>query len=115
VTGGADLVVAFNDNATVRSFVQYLSTAPAQEIWVERGGFTSVNNQVPLSAYPNVLAQRAAQQLSTASIFRFGAGDSMPSAVQSAWWAGVLAYLQNPGQLDSILQNIESVAVTAYQ
>jgi alpha-glucoside transport system substrate-binding protein len=114
VTGGADLVVAFKDTPTVRSLVEYLSTGPAQEIWVKRGGFTSVNSQVPLSDYPNIVTRNAAQQLSTAAIFRFGAGDSMPAAVQTAWWAGVLSYLQNPAQLDSILQNIESVAVANY-
>ena len=114
VTGGADLVVAFRDTPVVRSFVQYLSTAQAQTIWVKRGGFTSVNNQVSLSDYPDVLTRDAAQQLTGATLFRFGAGDSMPAAVQTAWWAGVLAYLQNPSQLDSILANIESVAQTAY-
>jgi alpha-glucoside transport system substrate-binding protein len=115
VTGGADLVVAFKDNATVRSFVEYLSTAQAQEIWVQRGGFTSVNNQVSLDAYPNELARQSAEMLVNAPVFRFGAGDVMPSAVQTAWWQGVLQYLQNPDQLDSILQNIESQAATAYQ
>ncbi len=114
VTGGADLIVAFKDNPTIRSFVQYLSTAKAQEIWVKRGGFSSVNKMVSLDAYPNVLTRNAAQQLTGATLFRFGAGDSMPSAVQHAWWAGVLSYLQNPSQLDSILANIESVAKTAY-
>lgn len=96
VTGGADLVAAFRDNPTIRSFVQYLSTAQAQEIWVKRGGFTSVNNKVSLDAYPDVLTRDAAKQLTQATLFRFGAGDSMPSAVQTAWWQGVLAYLQNP-------------------
>jgi alpha-glucoside transport system substrate-binding protein len=48
-------------------------------------------------------------------LFRFGAGDSMPSAVQTAWWAGVLAYLQDPSKLDSILDTIESTAKTAYK
>jgi alpha-glucoside transport system substrate-binding protein len=114
VTGGADLVVAFTDNPVVQSFVEYLSTAAAQVIWVDRGGFTSVNNQVSLNDYPDVLTREAAQQLTTATLFRFGAGDSMPAAVQTAWWAGVLAYLQNPSQLDSILANIESIAQTAY-
>jgi len=114
VTGGADLVVAFKDTATVRSFVQYLSTADAQAIWVERGGFTSVNNKVSPNDYPDALTRAAAQQLTGATLFRFGAGDSMPSAVQTAWWAGVLSYLQNPSQLDSILADIESVAQTAY-
>ena len=115
VTGGADLIVAFKDTPTVRSFVQYLSTADAQTIWVKRGGFTSVNSKVSLDAYPDVLTRAAAQQLTGATLFRFGAGDSIPSAVQAAWWSGVLAYLQNPSQLDSILANIESVAKTAYQ
>jgi alpha-glucoside transport system substrate-binding protein len=115
VTGGADLIVAFKDNPTVRSFVEYLSSAEAQTIWVKRGGFTSVNNKVSLDAYPDILTQAAAQQLTQATLFRFGAGDSMPSAVQAAWWAGVLSYLQDPSQLDSILANIESEAQTAYQ
>ncbi len=115
VTGGADLIAVFKDTPTVRSFVQYLSTADAQTIWVKRGGFTSVNNKVSLDAYPDVLTRAAAQQLTGATLFRFGAGDSIPSAVQTAWWAGVLSYLQNPSQLDSILADIESVAVTAYK
>lgn len=115
VTGGADLVAAFKDTPTVRSFVQYLSTAQAQVIWVRRGGFTSVNKAVSLDSYPNVLTRAAAQQLTEATLFRFGAGDSMPSAVQTAWWAGVLAYLQNPSQLDATLANIEATAKTAYK
>lgn len=114
ITGGADLVVIFRDNPTVRSFVDYLSTADAQEIWVRRGGFTSVNQDVPLDAYPNVLARRAAEQLVKAELFRFGAGDIMPSAVQTAWWNGVLSYLQDRGRIDSVLQDIESQAATAY-
>ncbi len=115
VTGGADLVAVFKDTPTVRSFVQYLSTPQAQEIWVKRGGFTSVNKNVSLSAYPDAITSAAAKQLTQATLFRFGAGDSMPSAVQTAWWSGVLSYLQDPTKLDSILQNIESVAKTAYQ
>jgi alpha-glucoside transport system substrate-binding protein len=115
VTGGADLIAVFKDTPTVRSFVQYLSTADAQTIWVKRGGFTSVNSKVSLDAYPDVLTRDAAKQLTEATLFRFGAGDSMPSAVQTAWWAGVLSYLQDPSQLDSILANIESVAQTAYK
>jgi alpha-glucoside transport system substrate-binding protein len=114
VTGGADLVAVFNDTPTVRSFIEYLSTADAQAIWVKRGGFTSVNNKVSLDDYPDVLTRAAAQQLTEATLFRFGAGDSMPSAVQTAWWAGVLSYLQDPTQLDSILADIESTAQTAY-
>ncbi len=115
VTGGANVVVAFKDNPTVRSFIEYLASAEAQQVWVERGGFTAVNNQVSLDAYPNPLARLTAEQLASATVFRFDADDNMPSAVQKAFWEGTLAYLQNPAQLDSILADIETRAVKAYQ
>ncbi len=115
VTGGANVVVVFKDNATTRSFVEYLASPEAQQIWVNRGGFTAVNKDVSLDAYPNQLARQAAEQLTNATIFRFDADDNMPSAVQKAFWDGILAYLQNPGQLDSILANIEATAADAYQ
>lgn len=115
VTGGANVVVLFKDNPSTRSFVKYLSTAEAQEIWVKRGGFTAVNNKVSLDAYPNPLAKAAAEQLTKASVFRFDADDSMPSAVQKAFWEGTLSYLQNPSKLDSILADIENRAVDAYK
>jgi alpha-glucoside transport system substrate-binding protein len=114
VTGGADLIVVFKDSPEVRSLVTYLTGADAQTIWVKRGGFTSVNNKVDLSVYPDAISRAAAQQLTQATLFRFGAGDSMPSAVQTAWWAGVLSYLQDPASLDSVLANIESIAKTSY-
>jgi alpha-glucoside transport system substrate-binding protein len=114
VTGGADLVVVFKDTPTVRSFVNYLATPDAQAIWVKRGGFVSVNNQVPLSDYPDPIAQKSVQQLQSAAIFRFGAGDSMPGAMQTAWWAAIQQYLQNPNQLDSILTSLENTAKTVY-
>ncbi len=115
VTGGANVVVVFKDNATTRSFVEYLASPEAQEIWVKLGGFTAVNKDVSLDSYPNLLARKAAEQLTGATIFRFDADDSMPSAVQKAFWEGLLAYLQNPSQLDSILANIEAIAVKNYK
>jgi hypothetical protein len=39
----------------------------------------------------------------------------MPAAVQTAWWSGILQYLQDRSALDSILQNIENAAINAYQ
>ena len=114
VTGGANVVVLFNDNPTTRSFVEYIESAEAQQIWVERGGFTSVNNQVSLDAYTNPLARLAAEQLTDATVFRFDADDNMPSAVQKAFWKGTIDYLQDPLQLDNILADIETIAVGAY-
>jgi alpha-glucoside transport system substrate-binding protein len=114
VTGGADLVVAFKDTPIIRSFVAYLATPEAQDIWVKLGGFVSVNKQVSISDYPDTIARKSVQQLLSATLFRFGAGDSMPSAVQTAWWTGIQQYLQDPSQLDSILSSLEDTAKTAY-
>jgi alpha-glucoside transport system substrate-binding protein len=114
VTGGADLIVVFNDTPTVRSFVNYMATPQAQSIWVKRGGFVSVNKQVAITDYPDQISQKSVQQLLSAKTFRFGAGDSMPGAMQTAWWSAILQYLQNPSQLDSLLSSLENTAKTAY-
>jgi alpha-glucoside transport system substrate-binding protein len=114
VTGGADLVTALKNNGAVKQLVTYLASAQPQEIWIKAGGFTSVNKQVDLSAYPDAVAKASAQQLANAAIFRFGADDLMPAAVEDAFWKAMLSYIQSPGQLDSILSNMESVAAANY-
>ena len=110
VTGGADLLVMFNDTPASRSLMQYLSTGAAQQIWVGRGGFTSTNNQVSLNNYPDPLAAKVAEQLTSARIFRFDADDIWGGELQDVFWKGILDYLEDPTRLDSILQEIETVA-----
>jgi alpha-glucoside transport system substrate-binding protein len=111
VTGGADLVVMFNDTPGARSLMGYLASAGAQQIWVSRGGFTSTNGNVSLSAYPDSIAGKVADQLTNARIFRFDADDIWGGSLQQAFWNGILNYLQNPDQLDTILSDIEAAAV----
>lgn len=114
VTGGADVVVALKNTTAVQQLVKYLSTPDAQVIWVKRGGFTSPNKLVDLNAYPDAVAKASAQQLTQASNYRFGADDLMPTAVENAFWAATLTYIQNPGQIDTILSGLEATAVQAY-
>jgi alpha-glucoside transport system substrate-binding protein len=114
VTGGADLVVVMQDSSAVRELVKYLASAEAQTIWVKRGGFTSANKLVDLDAYPNPVAQASAEMLTGATTFRFGADDLMPPAVELSFWKGMLSFINDQYQLDSILNEIESVAQQAY-
>jgi len=114
LTGGADVVTALKNNGAVKKLVQYLATPGAQEIWVKRGGFTATNNQVPTSAYPDAVAAASAKALASAPIFRFGADDLMPQQVENAFWSGVLTYIGDQSQLDSVLNTIEGVAQQAY-
>ena len=111
VTSGADLLVMFNDNEASRSLMEYLASAEAQEIWVGRGGFTSPNKQVSLASYPDALAAEVAEQVTSAEIVRFDADDIWGGDLQAVFFQGVLDYLADPSRLDSILQEIEAMAV----
>jgi alpha-glucoside transport system substrate-binding protein len=109
VTGGGDLVGMFNDTPQARSLIEYLLTAEAQQIWVERGGFISANRDVPLDAYPDDVARRSAEILQNAETFRFDASDAMPAAVADAFNAAMVSFAQNQGDLDAILERVDRV------
>jgi len=114
VTGGADIMAALKDNDGTRQYMQFITTVEAQSIWPKRGGATSVNRLVPLSVYSDPVSKAAAQQLTTASVFRVGADDLMPTAMENAYWSGMLTYIGNPSKLDSVLSSLEATAQQAY-
>jgi alpha-glucoside transport system substrate-binding protein len=114
VTGGADVIVLTKDTPGARSFIQYLSTAKAQEIWAKKGGFIASNKSVNLDTYPDLIAKQMALQLANATVFRFDGSDLMPAKVNDAFWRATLEYVNNPTGLDKILQALEEVATEAY-
>jgi alpha-glucoside transport system substrate-binding protein len=114
ITGGADMMIAMKDNDGTRQFMQFMASVEAQEIWVKRGGATSVNKAVPLSAYPNDVARNSAMQLTQATSFRSSQDDSMPAAMESAYWKATLDFIGDPTKLDSILSRLESTATQVY-
>ncbi len=108
VTGGANIVYAFNDDETTCSFLNYVASAEAQRVWVDLGGFTSVNSQMSLDSYPDAVSRAQAEQLTGAELFRFDLDDAIGGALQLAFFAGVTEYLTSPDDLDSILSGIEA-------
>ncbi|HET6615638.1 MAG TPA: ABC transporter substrate-binding protein [Dehalococcoidia bacterium] len=108
VTGGANIAYAFNSNPSTCSFMNHIASAEAQDVWVKRGGFTSVNKQVSIDSYPNEVARKQAQQLLDADTFRFDMDDAIGGAGQQAIFAGVIQYLTNPNSLDGILQSVQT-------
>lgn len=108
VTGDGNIVYAFNDDADTCSLMAYLATGDAQQIWVDRGGFTSLNREISVDSYPGPIAQKLAEQLLTAPVFRFDLDDAIGGALQRAFFAGVTQYLDNPDTLDDILEEIEA-------
>ena len=114
VTGGADVMFAMKDNTAVRQYMEFLASAEAQTIWMKQGGASSVNKSVDLSVYPNDVQRNAAKQLSQATIFVSSPDDQMPTAMENAYFKAAVAFIQNPGTLDSILSGLESTAQSAY-
>ena len=99
-----------NDTPAARSFMTYLAGTGSQQAWVELGGFTSVNRSVAPDAYPDSVAQAVADELASAKLIRFGAGDTMPASVQQAWWKAMLELVHDPSKLDAVLESLTSAA-----
>ncbi len=113
VTVGADVPVMTHDSSAARSFMTYLASARAQEAWIRRGGFTSVNRSVSADAYRDPVARRIADELAAATTAGFSAGDMMPPTVQRAWWDAMLELVQEPDRLDPILDRLTAAAAAA--
>ena len=109
-----DLFGMFRDTPQARALMKYLTTPEAQSIWVKRGGAISPNKLVSLDDYPDQLSKESAQVLTGAKTVRFDASDLMPEAMNSAFWKGILDYVNNPDALDSVLINLDNVQAQAY-
>jgi ABC-type glycerol-3-phosphate transport system substrate-binding protein len=55
-----------------------------------------------------------AENLTRAADVRFDASDSMPQAMENAFYSAVLEYLDSPGQLNVILRGLDQVRKAAY-
>lgn len=115
VTGAGDLFGMFNDTPQARSLLQYLLTPEAQEIWVKRGGFISGNKAIPVSAYPNAADKKSVEILQNAKTFRFDASDTMPGAMNDAFFKATVQFAGDQSKLDSILSELDKTQADAYQ
>jgi alpha-glucoside transport system substrate-binding protein len=102
-----DLFGMFRDTPQARALIQYLTTPEAQAIWVKRGGALSPNKRVTQDVYPDQISRQQAQTLTGAKTVRFDASDLMPEAMNNAFLKGILDFVQNPGNLDSVLSSLD--------
>jgi alpha-glucoside transport system substrate-binding protein len=115
LTGGGDLFGMFNDTPQARALIQWLVTPQAQQIWAEiGGGYLAANKFVSPSVYPDDASRKSAEAFVNAQTFRYDAGDLMPTPMQRAFFSAMVEFAQNPGNLDSILTNLDSVQADAY-
>jgi alpha-glucoside transport system substrate-binding protein len=107
VTIGGDYAIAFRDNANIRKFLQYITSAAAGRIWVSTGAVISPNRLVTSASYPNLLVRKEGAQLASAKYILFDGSDQMPGAFGDTWGFALQKIAQNPST-----SNIKSVLRT---
>ncbi len=118
VIGSGDLFVQFKDSPAADAFLEYLTTPEASEIWAERGGFSSPNQNIDLGVYPDEITRATAGALAEAEAFRFDMSDLQPSAFGGTPGAGLFKaftdFVANPDDIDGITQQMEAEAAKAF-
>lgn len=112
VEGAGDLFGMFHDTAAAKSLMRYLVTAEAQDIWVKRGGALSANKNA--TSYPDDISKRSAQILTDAETFAFDASDLMPTAMNDAFWRGMVALTNGSKSVDQVLSELDTAQADAY-
>jgi len=115
VIGGGDFAVAFSSDPAVQKVMNYLASGDYANslITVPNASFITANQGVDVTKEADPLLADAIKQLTDPSaMFRFGAGDVMPSVVQQAWWQGMITWI-NGGDLNTVLSTIQAAWANA--
>jgi alpha-glucoside transport system substrate-binding protein len=109
VTGGGEIVAAFDDSEATVKVQEYLSSPEWANSRVSLGGVISANKGLdPASASSPILQEAIAILQDDATTFRFDASDLMPGAVGAGtFFKGMVDYV-NGTDLDTVLEQIES-------
>jgi alpha-glucoside transport system substrate-binding protein len=118
VVASGDLAVMFEDSPAAQAFVEYLASPEAAAIWAGRGGFSSANQNLDPSAYPDPITATTAGAIAEAEQFRFDLSDLQPSEFGATegqgLWKLFQDFLENPDDVDGIANQMEKAASAAY-
>ncbi len=109
VTGGGEIVGAFDDSESTQKVLEYLSSPEWANSRVALGGVISANKGLdPANASSNILKEAISILQADTTTFRFDASDLMPSAVGAGtFWKGMVDWV-NGTATDSVLEQIEA-------
>jgi alpha-glucoside transport system substrate-binding protein len=118
VVGGGDVAVALSDNEAAQELLAFLATPEAAEVWASAGGFTSPNQNVDISVYPDELTARSAEAVASAETFRFDMSDLQPAEFGGTVGKGLFLrfqdFLQNPDDPEAAARALEKDAAKAF-
>ena len=109
-------VALLRNRAQGKALVAYMATPEFETLLAESGQFLVPNAQVSHNVYPTPLARNVAKVLVSARAQK--ATIMVPSVlfpvpVTNQFFKDLTAYIQNPGQLDSLLRDMDSVAAAS--
>jgi alpha-glucoside transport system substrate-binding protein len=109
VTGGGEIVGAFDDSESTVKVQEYLSSPEWANSRVALGGVISANNGLdPANASSEILSAAIEILQDPATTFRFDASDLMPSSVGAGtFWKGMIDWV-NGTPTATVLEQIES-------
>jgi len=108
----ADLAGMFTDTPASRALIRYLAGPEAQQIWprVTGGGAFSATRGVDPRVYDgNATARKVADTLHSGNTLCFDASDLMPATMSNAFSRATLEYLDDPGRLDTLLEQLDRI------
>jgi alpha-glucoside transport system substrate-binding protein len=107
-TVSADLAGMFNDTPQARQLMHFLAT-DAPLVWLEitGSGAFSASERVEPDVYDDEVSRRIATILRSADPLCFDASDVMPPTMRIAFYRAVLEYLNNPGDLATLLLRLD--------
>jgi alpha-glucoside transport system substrate-binding protein len=114
LTGGGDLAIMFKDSPEGRSFMQYLITKEAADIYAATGSGTP-SKLVDSSKIQNPIARKLHEQIAAATVFLFDGSDLAPSALGGDFeFTALQDLVTHPNDVDRIATQLENFAKTAY-
>ena len=119
VVGGGDSLIMFKDSPGAEAFVKFMASPEAGKVWVENGGVSSPNKNVPASAYPDPITRATATKLAQASTFRFDMSDLAPASfggtAGQGEWKILQDFVSNPNDVDGTASKLEAAAAKAFK
>lgn len=119
IVGGGDVAVALSDNPSAQELLRFLASPEAAEVWASLGGFTSPNQNLDTSVYPDDLTRRSAEAVASAETFRFDLSDLQPAEFGGTVGRGLFLrfqdFLKNPGDPQAIAEALEKDAAKAFK
>jgi ABC-type Fe3+ transport system substrate-binding protein len=118
VIGGGDAAVALTDNSAAQEFLAFLATPEAAQVWAERGGFTSANQNLDTSVYPDDITRRSGEAVAGAEQIRFDMSDLQPPEFGGTsgrgLWLRFQDFVQNPDDPQAVARALEKEAKRAF-